>query len=160
MSNFRPMDIVDQATRSKIMSKVGQKNTGPEMRLRKALHRLGLRYRLHDKRLPGSPDVVFPRYRAVLFVHGCFWHRHGCRSTTTPENNMEFWLRKFDDNVARDRRHIEELFAKGWRVAIVWECALKGKRGQQIEESIAMLVLEWLKGDEQFEEISHFVPTA
>ena len=85
------MDTVDKTTRSKIMSKVGQKNTGPEMKLRKSLHKIGLRYRLHDKRLPGSPDIVFPRFKAVLFVHGCFWHRHGCKATTTPATNVDFW---------------------------------------------------------------------
>ena len=84
------MDTVDKTTRSRIMSRVGQKDTGPEMKLRRSLHKIGLRYRLHDKRLPGSPDIVFPRFKAVLFVHGCFWHRHGCKATTTPGTNVDF----------------------------------------------------------------------
>jgi len=147
------MDTVDKTTRSKIMSMVGQKNTGPEIKLRKALHRLGLRYRLHDNKLPGSPDIIFPRYKAVLFVHGCFWHRHTCKATTTPGNNQAFWLKKFDNNVARDRRDVETLLTKGWRVAIVWECVLKGKRGQLPERMVANIILEWLQGTEKHTEI-------
>ena len=88
------MDTVDKTTRSRIMSRVGQKDTGPEMKLRRSLHKIGLRYRLHDKRLPGSPDIVFPRFKAVLFVHGCFWHRHGCKATTTPATNVDFGRKK------------------------------------------------------------------
>jgi DNA mismatch endonuclease (patch repair protein) len=124
------------------MSKIGQKNTGPEMKLRKSLHRIGLRYRLHDKRLPGSPDIVFPRFKAVLFVHGCFWHRHGCKATTTPGTNVDFWRKKFDENIARDRRHTEALQDAGWRVAVVWECALKGK--ESVTDKIAEEVRDWL----------------
>ena len=148
------MDTVDARTRSKIMSKVRQRNSGPELKLRRALHHLGLRYRLHDNKLPGTPDVVFPCYRTALFVHGCFWHRHGCKATTTPGTNQEFWFKKFDSNVARDQLHLTQLQDKGWRVVIVWECSLKGKRGQHIEDSVAKRVLDWLKGGEQFIEIS------
>ncbi|WP_245619822.1 very short patch repair endonuclease [Methylomicrobium agile] len=130
------------------MSKVSQKNTKPEMKLRQSLHRLGLRYRLHVKKLPGSPDMVFPRFKAVLFVHGCFWHRHGCKATTTPKSSKEFWLKKFNDNVTRDKRHIEELANQGWRIAIVWECALKGNN-EQID-SVAIILREWLKSEAKF----------
>ena len=136
------MDTVDKTTRSNIMSKVGQKNTGPEMKLRKSLHKLGLRYRLHDKRLPGSPDIVFPRFKAVLFVHGCFWHRHGCKATTTPSTNVDFWRKKFEENTARDRRHTEALLTAGWRVAVVWQCALDGKNADPGE--VAKVVRKWL----------------
>lgn len=136
------MDTVDRATRSRIMSRVGQKNTSPEMKLRKSLHKFGLRYRLHDKRLPGSPDIVFPRFKTVLFVHGCFWHRHGCKATTMPGTNVDFWRKKFDENISRDQRHIEALQGAGWRVALVWECSLKGKRADPDE--VARLVREWL----------------
>ncbi|MFH0725773.1 MAG: DNA mismatch endonuclease Vsr [Pseudomonadota bacterium] len=146
------VDTVGKTTRSKIMSQVGQKDTGPEMKLRKALHRLGLRYRLHDKRLPGSPDVVFPRYRAVLFVHGCFWHRHGCKATTTPATNRDFWLKKFDENVARDRRNTEALLEKGWRVAVVWGCAIKRKNSNS--EAVAQQLRGWLKSDSSISIIS------
>lgn len=143
------MDTVDKATRSKIMSSVGQRNTGPEMTLRKALHRLGLRYRLHDKKLPGSPDIVFSRFKAVLFVHGCFWHRHGCKATTTPVTNKEFWLKKFADNVARDELYIKTLLGEGWRVAVVWECSLKGKDADP--DAVARRVREWLGSNEELE---------
>jgi len=136
------MDTVDKKTRSKIMSKVGQKNTGPEMKLRKALHKIGLRYRLHDKMLPGSPDIVFPRFKAVLFVHGCFWHRHGCKATTTPGANADFWQKKFDENITRDRRNTKALLSIGWRVMIIWGCALKGKHANAGE--VALKVGEWL----------------
>lgn len=141
------MDTVDKTTRSRIMSRVGQKDTGPEMKLRRSLHKIGLRYRLHDKRLPGSPDVVFPRLKAALFVHGCFWHRHGCKATTTPRTNVDFWRKKFDENIARDRRHIEALQDAGWRVAVVWECSLKGKSADPDE--VARLVSEWLVSSEK-----------
>jgi DNA mismatch endonuclease (patch repair protein) len=139
------------------MSKVGQKNTGPEMKLRRSLHKIGLRYRLHDKRLPGSPDIVFPRFKAVLFVHGCFWHRHGCKATTTPGTNVDFWCKKFAENIARDRRHIETLQESGWRVAVVWECALKGKKDSDVE-IIALNVREWLANSSMQEVITfpHF----
>lgn len=133
------------------MSKVGQKDTGPEMKLRRSLHKIGLRYRLHDKRLPGSPDIVFPRFKAVLFVHGCFWHRHGCKATTTPGTNVDFWRKKFDENIARDRRHIDALLNCGWRVAVVWECMLKCKSDER--EAIASLIYNWLQTSEKFTSI-------
>lgn len=119
------MDTVDKDTRSKIMRSVPQKNTKPEIVLRKALHGMGFRYRLHDKRLPGRPDLVFPRYKTVIFVHGCFWHRHGCKYTTTPSSREEFWNEKFKANVERDRNNVRELENSGWRVLTVWECQLK-----------------------------------
>jgi len=104
----------------------------------------GFRYRLHARSLPGSPDLVFPKYKAVIFVHGCFWHQHeGCRYATTPKANGEFWARKFEGNVARDARHVEELRRQGWRVAVVWECALR-----HAAEQAAHAVGEWLRGEE------------
>lgn len=146
-------DLVDSETRSRIMSSVGQRNTLPEMRLRRVLHRLGLRYRLHVRDLPGTPDLVFPRFNAVVFVHGCFWHHHGCKYSSIPLTRREFWQDKFQANRARDVRKIEQLQEAGWRVLVVWECALKGKRGRLIEESAAKIVLEWLNGVNQFGEI-------
>ena len=127
------------------MSSVRQKNTGPELTLRKALHKLGLRYRLNDKSLPGSPDIVFPRFKAVVFVHGCFWHRHGCRATTTPRTNVDYWSEKFDENIARDRRYTEALLDEGWRVAIVWECAIKS--GKARVDDVAEKIQMWLHSD-------------
>jgi DNA mismatch endonuclease (patch repair protein) len=120
-------DVVDAATRSRMMASIKGKNTQPEVRLRKALHAKGIRFRLHSPNLPGRPDIVFPRFKAVCFVHGCFWHRHkGCRYTTSPRTRPEFWQTKFASNIVRDRQNQEELMLVGWRIAIVWECALRG----------------------------------
>ena len=137
------MDIVDKATRSKIMSKIGQKNTGPEIKLRRSLHSFGLRYRLHDRKLPGSPDIVLPRFKTVIFVHGCFWHRHGCKASTTPGTNIEFWQSKFEANVERDRKNTNALLDAGWRVVVVWECALRKKEADL--ESVSKIIMDWLK---------------
>lgn len=138
-------DIVDRETRSRMMAGIGGKNTLPELVLRRTLHARGLRYRLHVRKLPGTPDMVFPRFRAVCFVHGCFWHRHaGCPYATTPATRPEFWKAKFDSNVERDRRNRLALLEAGWRVAIVWECALR-KHGML--ETPPMLD-EWLRGND------------
>ncbi|MBP3127366.1 very short patch repair endonuclease [Thalassospira sp. ER-Se-21-Dark] len=119
------MDIVDSKTRSRMMSNIKGKNTKPEMVLRRALHQIGFRYVLHDKRLPGKPDMVFPKYRSVVFVHGCFWHQHqGCKNATMPSTRPDFWKNKLRGNVVRDRERIEELKYLGWRVLVVWECEL------------------------------------
>jgi DNA mismatch endonuclease (patch repair protein) len=105
------------------MRAVHSENTKPELAVRRLLHRLGHRFRLHRRDLPGKPDVVLPRHRLAIFVHGCFWHRHpGCAKATTPKSRMDFWNAKFDANVARDGRVGQELAAKGWRVMIVWGC--------------------------------------
>lgn len=137
------MKLPTTPQRSRMMAGIRGKNTGPELKLRHALFAAGFRYRLHRRDLPGSPDMVFPQYRAVLFVHGCFWHRHeGCRYTTTPKSNAEFWRLKFDGNLSRDVRDIALLRQGGWRVAIVWECALK----RSLEDVLAT-VEGWLQGD-------------
>lgn len=134
-------DVVDKATRSRMMAGIGGRNTRPESRLRKALHKRGFRYRLHAKALPGRPDLLFPRYGAAVFVRGCFWHRHaGCRLTSTPAANAVFWQEKFESNVARDARTIAALQSLGWRVAVVWECALREK---QIDDLVTD-VIAWL----------------
>ena len=120
------VDIVDAATRSRMMAGIRGKNTGPEVSLRRAMHARGFRYRLHVRSMPGRPDLIFPRYKAVVFVHGCFWHRHeGCRYATSPATRPEFWTEKFAANVARDRNNEGRLRDAGWRIAVVWECALK-----------------------------------
>ena len=119
-------DIVDKATRSRMMSGIQAKNTRPELLLRRILHRAGFRFRLHQKQLPGTPDVVLPRYRTLIFVHGCYWHRHPrCRLAYIPKTRTEFWQQKFDDNVRRDERDTAALISDGWRVIIVWECGLR-----------------------------------
>lgn len=116
-------DIVDRATRSRMMSGIRGADTTPERLVRSYLHRAGLRFRLHARDLPGSPDVLLPRWRTAVFVHGCYWHRHrGCRFATTPSTNRAFWRRKFAANEARDRRNVRRLRALGWRVITVWEC--------------------------------------
>lgn len=105
------------------MRSVGRKNTKPEIAVRKLLHSMGLRFRLHRKDLPGSPDIVLPKYRTAIFVHGCFWHRHeGCRLASTPTTNQDYWLPKFAQNIERDARKRDALIAMGWKVLVVWEC--------------------------------------
>ncbi|HQS99791.1 MAG: very short patch repair endonuclease [Hydrogenophilales bacterium 16-64-46] len=139
------MRVPTNPQRSRMMSSIRGKDTKPERILRALLFSRGFRYRLHVRKLPGSPDLVFPKYRAVVFVHGCFWHRHeGCRHSTTPRTNEEFWQRKFLGNVVRDRRHVGALHALGWRVATVWECALKHSA-----EDTARQVETWLHGNEK-----------
>ena len=120
-------DTVDKATRSAIMARVHSKDTAPELRLRQALFALGLRYRLHVAALPGKPDIVLPRHRAVVMVHGCLWHWHGCRRSRMPASNAEYWKAKIARNVSRDRKHLASLAALNWRVLIVWECALTAR---------------------------------
>jgi DNA mismatch endonuclease (patch repair protein) len=122
------VDVVDKPTRSRMMSGIRAKNTSPEFAVRRYLHSKGLRYRLHVKDLPGKPDLIFPRYGLALFVHGCFWHRHhACRFATTPASNREFWQKKFDDNVRRDKEAVRKLKKSGWRVLIIWECEISEK---------------------------------
>lgn len=134
------MRVPTTPQRSRMMSSIRGKNTLPERTLRTILFSRGFRYRLHVRKLPGSPDIVFPKYRALVFVHGCFWHRHdGCRYTTTPRTNGNFWRQKFQGNIERDRRHMDALKALDWRVAIVWECALKHSPVET-----ACMVEEWL----------------
>lgn len=120
------VDHLDPEDRSLNMAKVRGKNTKPELIVRRALHAMGFRFRLHRRDLPGSPDIVLPRRRTAVFVHGCFWHRHpGCPRATTPSTNTPFWKAKFDRNVERDRGQVEALTLAGWNVAIVWECEVR-----------------------------------
>lgn len=126
------------------MSGIRGKNTWPERALRSALFVAGFRYRLHVRGLPGVPDLVLPKYKAVIFVHGCFWHRHeNCRYATTPKANGDFWKRKLESNSNRDARHANALRELGWRVAVVWECALK----RSVDET-AQTVGVWLRSSE------------
>lgn len=116
------MDVVSSEKRSQMMGGIKGKNTRPELIVRSTAHRLGLRFRLHAKELPGRPDLIFPKYRTVLFVHGCFWHRHECSLAATPKTRTQFWLAKFAANVERDRRCKAALEELGWNVLEVWEC--------------------------------------
>lgn len=132
------VDVVDRETRSRMMAGIKGKNTRPEMLVRQFLHRHGFRYRLHAKNLPGKPDIVLPKWKVVIFVHGCFWHHHiGCRYATTPTSNLEHWQTKFTENVARDRRNIADLVTGGWRVLVLWECGIKAVRDRD-------MALAWL----------------
>jgi DNA mismatch endonuclease, patch repair protein len=138
-------DIVDQKTRSRMMSRIGGKNTKPELALRKALHARGYRYRLHYRKLSGRPDITMPGRRIAIFVHGCFWHRHaGCRYTTAPATRPEFWAQKFERNVERDAKNVSALLDAGWRVALVWECGLK----PAVFDETLSLLLEWIETPE------------
>ena len=124
--------------RSRNMSAIKSKNTKPEIAVRKVLHSMGYRFRLHRKDLPGSPDIVLPKYKTVIFVHGCFWHRHqNCKYASTPKTRQEFWNKKFNENINRDKINQENLSSKGWKIIIVWECEIKDKN---------LLIKERLKG--------------
>ena len=128
-------DTITRERRSWNMSRIKGRDTGPELRLRSLLHRAGFRFRLHSKELPGKPDIVLPKYRAAIFVHGCFWHRHdGCRNATMPSTRTEFWKSKFDSNVGRDERNQAALKAAGWTVLTVWECELKSDAPGVVEK--------------------------
>lgn len=120
-------DIVDAATRSRMMAGIRSRNTKPEMLVRRGLHRRGFRFRLHGRKLPGRPDLVLPRYRAAIFVHGCFWHRHDCSLFKWPRARESFWREKITGNQQRDRKAVEALRESGWRVLTVWECAFRDK---------------------------------
>ena len=124
--------------RSRNMSAIKSKNTKPEIAVRKVLHSMGYRFRLHRKDLPGSPDIVLPKYKTVIFVHGCFWHRHeNCKYASTPKTRQEFWEAKFRENINRDKLNQENLSSKGWKIIIVWECEIKDKN---------LLIKDRLKG--------------
>ena len=129
MTSRRPLspdEPVDPA-RSRIMRSVRRAHTGPELVVRKLLHRLGLRFRLQRRELPGTPDIVLPKHKTAIFVHGCFWHRHaGCGKATMPKTRVEFWTDKFERNVVRDREKEWALVAAGWRVLTIWECETRG----------------------------------
>ena len=136
-------DVVDPATRSRMMSGIRGKNTKPELLIRKALHARGFRYRLHCD-LPGKPDICLPKHRAVIFVHGCFWHGHDCHLFKWPGTRPEFWRAKIERNRAVDAAAEEALAEAGWRVAVVWECAVKGRARRPLDQVADKLDL-WIK---------------
>lgn len=139
------VDVVDAATRSRMMSGIRGKDTKPEMLIRRALHARGLRYRLHDPALPGKPDLVFPRYRAVLFVNGCFWHGHDCRYFKIPATRTEFWTEKINANRMRDERQVMLLKEQGWRVMVIWECAV---RDRACFDQLTATVHDWITNNQ------------
>ncbi|MQP68392.1 DNA mismatch endonuclease Vsr [Niveispirillum sp. SYP-B3756] len=143
-------DVVSKEIRSRMMASIRGKDTKPEMLVRQALTTAGVRYRLHRKDLPGAPDLVMASRRAVIFVHGCFWHRHkGCRYVKLPSSNVDFWRAKLDRNVERDRKVVDELIAAGWRILIVWECAIRRGANSDLQR----LIMSWLESSERNAEI-------
>jgi DNA mismatch endonuclease (patch repair protein) len=130
------VDTLSPERRSWNMSRIRGRDTGPERLLRSLLHKEGFRFRLHDRSLPGKPDIVMKKHRAVIMVHGCYWHRHpGCRNATMPSTRTDFWTEKFEGTIARDRQTLADLTALGWRVITVWECDLK-KHPDQVMSDI------------------------
>jgi DNA mismatch endonuclease (patch repair protein) len=130
------VDIVSSAVRSQMMRSIKSKDTKPELLIRKALHARGFRFRLHVKKLAGCPDIVLPRYKAVILVNGCFWHGHHCHLSQTPKTRQDFWLGKISNNMSRDRLVQEKLRNTGWRLGVVWECAIKGSAKQNLDSVI------------------------
>lgn len=146
------VDVVDKATRSRMMAGIRGKDTKIEVTVRKALHARGFRYRTDVRSLPGRPDIVLARWNAAIFVHGCFWHAHDCGLCRIPSSRPDFWRAKLDANVARDRRATEALLQSGWRLAIVWECALRG-RGVEGLTRVTDRLEDWIRGDGRMIEI-------
>lgn len=146
-------DIVDSATRSRMMRGIQGKNTKPEVRLRKALFARGFRYRLHAKELPGKPDILLPRYRAAILVHGCFWHGHDCHLFRLPGTRTGFWSEKINRNRRRDAIVRECLLEQGWRVLTVWECAMKGRNRLPFDKLVSR-ISAWLDSDSCYLEIA------
>jgi DNA mismatch endonuclease (patch repair protein) len=137
------MDIFDRQKRSEVMSRVRGKDTKPELRVRSYLHAAGLRYVLHDKRLPGKPDLSFPSRRVAVFVHGCFWHGHeGCKRATLPATRPEFWQAKIEGNKERDKRDRDALEALGWQVRVLWQCSITNVALSELASAIASIVLD------------------
>lgn len=130
------VDVLTPEQRRLNMSRVKGRNTRPEMLLRRGLHARGFRFRLHSKELPGRPDLVFPKHRACVFVHGCFWHGHTCALSKMPSTRKEFWENKISGNRARDQKVAQALFDSGWKVLIVWECATRGRHRLNEDELI------------------------
>ena len=145
-------DTVSPEVRSRMMSAVKSKNTKPELQVRTVLHALGFRFRLHRSDLPGKPDLVFPRYHAVVFIHGCFWHGHDCILFRWPKTRREFWRSKIESNVRRDHEHMRALVHDGWRVATIWECALRGRTRLSID-SVGEKCGFWLMSNDKSMEL-------
>ena len=146
------VDVVSPESRSRMMSGIRGKNTQPELLVRKALTGTGYRYRLHRRDLPGAPDIVMPGRKLAIFVHGCFWHKHGgCRLAQMPSTRREFWAEKLGANVARDKKAICSLREQGWRVLVVWECSTKSLEHL---ESLPCALANWIESDNSLLEIS------
>jgi DNA mismatch endonuclease (patch repair protein) len=142
-------DVVDRKTRSRMMSGIRGKNTKPELVIRRGLFQRGLRYRLHVSNLPGKPDLVFPKYRAVVFVHGCFWHGHDCKLFKWPASNVDFWRNKIEKNMERDNNSIEALQKAGWRVLVIWECVTRKHNAAEVNLLLDRIKI-WILGQADF----------
>lgn len=140
------VDIVDKASRSRMMSGIRGKNTRPEMYLRKGLYDLGYRYRLHAKKIIGKPDIVLPKYKALIEIYGCFWHGHGCRYFKLPSTNTSFWENKITANQNRDKRNLGRQMKAGWRCLVVWECAIRMTQSTSSAFDVVSLAAQWLQG--------------
>lgn len=135
------VDVVDKKTRSRMMSGIKGANTKPEILVRRALHAHGFRFRIHDRCLPGTPDIVLPKWRVAIQIHGCYWHRHrGCPKATTPANNFSFWQEKFDANVVRDAKAAEAVIERGWRLLVIWECAVGKAASKELMEHVSAFI--------------------
>lgn len=141
-------DIVDRAIRSRMMAGIRSVNTKPELIIRKGLHQLGYRYRLHSKEVPGKPDIVLPAWKAVVFIHGCFWHGHNCRFFKLPQTRTEFWSLKIESNRKRDGIVAETLGKAGWRQLTIWECAVRGKKSVEIDKVIK-IADRWIRSKKE-----------
>ena len=141
-------DIVDPKTRSRMMSGIRGKDTRPELLIRRALHSKGFRFRLHQNHLPGKPDLVFPKWNAVVFINGCFWHLHDCHLFRWPSTRKDFWRQKIECNKRKDEENLHALEDADWRILIIWECALKGKTRLDFAEVIS-LAENWLRSTEK-----------
>jgi len=145
-------DIVSSEKRSQMMAGIKGKNTKPELLIRKALHKLGFRYRLHEKKLAGKPDIVFPKHKAALFIHGCFWHGHNCHLFKWPSSRADFWRQKIKRNQQVDKTSFDKLVSEGWRIGVIWECSLKGKTKRSFDYIVAETA-RWLCSEEKHLEI-------
>lgn len=149
-------DIVSSEKRSQMMANIKGKNTKPEIIIRKALHRHGFRFRIHINGMPGKPDLVFPKYKAVIFVHGCFWHGHDCHLFKWPSSRTDFWKAKITRNQQVDVNCENALIEQGWRIGKIWECGIKGKKRLDLDELIKLCAL-WLKSEEPFLNIKGYL---
>lgn len=138
------VDVVDRQTRSRMMSGIKGRDTQPELKIRKALFNKGFRYKLHDKKLPGKPDLVFPKYHSVIFIHGCFWHCHKCHLFKWPSTRPGFWRKKISKNKEVDKRNYKQLKKEGWYILTIWECAIKGRKNKPLD-NIIYSTTRWLE---------------
>lgn len=148
------MDSLSPEARSRVMAAVRGRDTAPERSIRSALHARGYRFRVDARDLPGRPDLKLTRHGAVVFVHGCFWHGHDCPRFRAPSSNTAFWLAKIEGNRSRDRRVVDELLAAGWRVAVVWECALAAAGRSGAPDPLVDALCRWIEGRRRFVEFS------